>query len=240
MKRLILLLLPALFLFNINVKANIPTGGLTDFYKHLTSTIKYPEKARLKDLQGHSIILFTLTDGKLSATNIYAELGSGCDIEVLNQVLAYTNYKSIKNGKYALKTSFKLEGSTSVIENENFKTPEGYTELNVTIVGLAEPKVSYLNPKTDSDQFTKNFQIKWRGSNAPTGTPKIIVDGQEIEYNLANTINPNTIASIEILRDAASVAKYGEIAANGVIIITTKSTTITAPKKEAPVIKKEN
>jgi TonB-dependent SusC/RagA subfamily outer membrane receptor len=239
MKKLILLLLPAFLMVYAPLKANTNiTGGIDDFYKHLTSTIKYPEKARLKDLQGHSIILFTVTDGKLSNTNIYAELGSGCDVEVLNKVLAYTNFKTIKNGKYALRTSFKLEGSTSAIENENFKMPDGYIALNVTIVATPPPTTAYLVPKGDSDQVNNNFSVKWRGTNIPTNTPKIIIDDKEIAYAQMSDIDPKTIASIQILRDGSALTKYGVSAVNGIIIITTKTTPSPVVKKEVIIDKK--
>ena len=38
-----------------------------------------------------------------------------------------------------------------------------------------------------------------------------------------NTINPNDIESIEVLKDASSTAIYGSSGANGIIIVTTKS-----------------
>lgn len=51
--------------------------------------------------------------------------------------------------------------------------------------------------------------------------PLYIVDGMPIEGGL-DYLNPNDIASIEVLKDAASGAVYGARAANGVILVTTK------------------
>ena len=48
----------------------------------------------------------------------------------------------------------------------------------------------------------------------------VLVDG--IEWSMDN-VNPNDIESISVLKDAASTAIYGTRAANGVILITTKS-----------------
>lgn len=63
-----------------------------------------------------------------------------------------------------------------------------------------------------------NFQI--RGiSTLGNNSPLILVDG--IERSLSR-INPNTIASVTVLKDAASTAVYGSRAANGVLLITTK------------------
>lgn len=52
--------------------------------------------------------------------------------------------------------------------------------------------------------------------------PLYIVDGMPIDGGL-DYLNPNDIASIEVLKDAASGAVYGARAANGVVLVTTKS-----------------
>lgn len=51
-------------------------------------------------------------------------------------------------------------------------------------------------------------------------SPLYIVDGMYM--NSIDHINPNDIASIDVLKDASSAAIYGSRAANGVIIVTTK------------------
>ena len=51
--------------------------------------------------------------------------------------------------------------------------------------------------------------------------PLIVVDG--ILGGDLNTINPNNIESIEVLKDASATAIYGARGASGVIIVTTKS-----------------
>ena len=51
--------------------------------------------------------------------------------------------------------------------------------------------------------------------------PLYIVDGMPIGGGIDN-INPADIASIEVLKDAASAAVYGARAANGVVLVTTK------------------
>lgn len=68
-----------------------------------------------------------------------------------------------------------------------------------------------------------------------SGSPVVVVDGNIREGGL-NDINPNEIASIEILKDAGATALYGARASNGVILVTTKSgapgkTTVTLDAK---------
>jgi TonB-dependent starch-binding outer membrane protein SusC len=62
-----------------------------------------------------------------------------------------------------------------------------------------------------------------RGQNSITGSnnPLIVLDGVIFMGSLVD-INPNDIASYDILRDAVSAAAYGSRAANGIIAITTK------------------
>jgi len=61
-----------------------------------------------------------------------------------------------------------------------------------------------------------------RGTRSLTGgsNPLVLADG--VPVNSINDINPNDIASLEILKDAAAAAIYGSRASNGVILITTK------------------
>nr|WP_299070471.1 TonB-dependent receptor [uncultured Allomuricauda sp.] len=68
------------------------------------------------------------------------------------------------------------------------------------------------------------FDIRVRGTStfSAGGTgPLYVVDGQQLD-NIDN-IDPNDIASLEVLKDGATTAIYGTRGANGVVLITTKS-----------------
>jgi TonB-linked SusC/RagA family outer membrane protein len=68
------------------------------------------------------------------------------------------------------------------------------------------------------------FQIRGRSTLSTSiadRTPLIVVDGFPIEGGF-NTINPNDIKSVDVLKDAAATSIYGARASNGVIVITTK------------------
>ena len=65
-----------------------------------------------------------------------------------------------------------------------------------------------------------SIQIHGYSSNSKT-SPLMIVDG--LKVNDISYLDPETIASIEILKDAASAAIYGVEAGNGVVLVTTKS-----------------
>ena len=66
-----------------------------------------------------------------------------------------------------------------------------------------------------------SIRIRGAGSYSVSNEPLIIVDGIPFPGNL-NSINPNDIESLNVLKDAASTSLYGSSAANGVIMITTK------------------
>ena len=66
-------------------------------------------------------------------------------------------------------------------------------------------------------------RVRIRGANSVLGNndPLYVIDGYiGADYNM---VNPSDIASIQVLKDAASTSIYGSRGANGVIIITTKS-----------------
>jgi TonB-linked SusC/RagA family outer membrane protein len=65
------------------------------------------------------------------------------------------------------------------------------------------------------------IQIRAASSISGASNPLIVVDGYPISGGL-ETVNPNDIQSLEVLKDAASAAIYGSRGANGVILVTTK------------------
>lgn len=73
-----------------------------------------------------------------------------------------------------------------------------------------------------SGKAGQNVNIQLRGNRSVSGgsDPLYIIDGAQ--GGSVNTLNPNDIESIEILKDASSTAIYGSQGANGVIIVTTK------------------
>nr|WP_294899196.1 TonB-dependent receptor [uncultured Pedobacter sp.] len=79
--------------------------------------------------------------------------------------------------------------------------------------------------------------IKIRGTSTLSGgvNPLYVVDGQQLD-NIDN-LNPNDIASIEVLKDGASAAIYGAQSANGVVIVTTKKGKVGHTKVDATYVR---
>lgn len=68
-----------------------------------------------------------------------------------------------------------------------------------------------------------NFVIRGAGSLTQSTAPLFIIDGFPSEASGMSALNPNDIASIDVLKDASATAIYGSRGANGVVIVTTKS-----------------
>ncbi|MDP9047914.1 MAG: TonB-dependent receptor [Bacteroidota bacterium] len=72
-----------------------------------------------------------------------------------------------------------------------------------------------------SPDATFRILVRGGGSITQTNDPLYVIDGVQVENGI-NTLSPQDIESIDVLKDAASTAIYGARGANGVVIITTK------------------
>ena len=119
---------------------------------------------------------------------------------------------------YGTQRKKDVTGSTVTIKGETLneiKAPNIFNQLQ----GRA-PGVDIVN---NSTQIGSGGQIRIRGNRSLTGNnnPLIVVDGM-VYGGSVNDINPDNIASLDILKDASATAIYGSRGSNGVIIITTK------------------
>lgn len=95
--------------------------------------------------------------------------------------------------------------------------------LPVNVANALKGVTAGVTATTANGQPGSQAQIRVRGvGTINDSNPLYIVDGMPIEGGL-DYLNPQDIKSIEVLKDAASGAVYGARAANGVILVTTKS-----------------
>jgi TonB-linked SusC/RagA family outer membrane protein len=85
-------------------------------------------------------------------------------------------------------------------------------------------RVAGVNVTSSDGQPGSPINIVIRGSNSVTqdNSPLYVIDGFPIESPENNSLDPNDIESIEVLKDASATAIYGARGANGVILVTTK------------------
>ena len=180
--------------------------------------------------QGTSNAVLTDIDGRYNI-----KVKSGASIEF--QFLGYKKHliKDIKGGTY----NVALETDNIVIDDVIvLGTRMAKSDLTGAVGSLSEKQLKEI----PSSSFTQSMQgkvagvyvtsaarpgdsptIKVRGTNSINygQDPIYVIDGIVVDEGL-NNINPDDIASIEVLKDASSKAIYGYRAANGVILVTTK------------------
>lgn len=134
-----------------------------------------------------------------------------------------------------------ITGSVSSVKAEELNSV-----ASSSVSQMLQGRVAGMNSIQRSAQPGAGMSINIRGAASPSGNnaPLYVVDGVPLQSNSTadpgldsssydlrtgvdrdplNTINPNDIESIEVLKDASAAAIYGASAANGVILITTKS-----------------
>lgn len=170
---------------------------------------KYTVKAKTGDVLVFSYMGmqdFTATVGSNSTVNAkMKEDGKELD-EVV--VVAY--------GK-AKKTSYT--GSATQIKSEQLENRPLTNALSVL-----EGSTSGVQIQSSAGQPGSAPEVRIRGFSSVNGsnTPLYIVDGVPYAGDISN-LNSSDIESLTVLKDASSTSLYGSKAANGVIIITTKS-----------------
>lgn len=118
---------------------------------------------------------------------------------------------------YGTQSRVSLTGAVSQISSKDIENKPVLNTLQA-LQGEAPNLIiqqSQLNPGS-------NVSINIRGvGTLGNNDPLVVIDG--IIGGNINTLNPNDIASVSVLKDAGSAAIYGSRAANGVLLVTTKS-----------------
>jgi len=119
---------------------------------------------------------------------------------------------------YGTQKKVNLTGAVSTV---NFEKEALSRPLTTATAGLAGMSAGLAVLQGSGRPNAEGVSVKIRGIGTLNNSdPLILVDG--VEQSLSN-VNPNDIASISILKDAASCAIYGNRGANGVILVTTKT-----------------
>lgn len=142
--------------------------------------------------------------------------GATIDVSLAEQI---SNLNEVVVVGYGTQTKKDLTGAVSQVkvaqlENENPQSVQDALRGNVP--GLNISQVNSASAKGGGD-----LQVRGRSSINAGTTPLFVVDGVIYPGQLSD-INPNDIATIDVLKDASSTAVFGAKAASGVVLITTK------------------
>ena len=119
---------------------------------------------------------------------------------------------------YGVQKKSDLTGSVSSIREEDFQnrsTSDAAAALQGKAAGI------HIINRSGAPGASASIRVRGFSSNSGNIGPLLIVDGLKVDN--ISYLDPSMIASMEVLKDAASAAIYGAQAGNGVVLITTKS-----------------
>ena len=166
----------------------------------------YSIQAETGDVLTYSYVGYadlTMTVGASDVIDVQMQEG-----EILDEVVV-TGYQSQRKRD--------ITGAVSIISADDLNvTPAA--SLSQKLAGKAAG-VTISTSGTPGD----GTAIRIRGFNSLSNNdPLVVIDGVPTKDNFLNSINPNDIESIQVLKDAASASIYGARSSNGVIVVTTK------------------
>jgi TonB-linked SusC/RagA family outer membrane protein len=204
-------------------------------------------KGSVKDLKnepliGSSVVIKNTTMGTFTDANgdfqmeiapafkdstiVFSQLGYTTEEVVINQkrefnIILYEDLKVLTEiviTGYTAQEKGKVTGAVTTISAETISrlpVPSIDQALQGRVPGLV------ITQNTGAPGEGVAVRIRGAGSINSNNSPLYVVDG--IPTLDINTLSPQDIASITVLKDAGSTAIYGSRAANGVVIVTTKS-----------------
>jgi len=188
----------------------------------VTIVVKGTTQGTITDVDGN----YTLTNVPSNATLVFSFVGMRTqEIVVGNQtsinvtlIADVIGIEEVVAVGYGTQKRVNLTGSVASVSTEQLES-RNVTKSSLLLQGAMsgiQVRQSSGNPTEDG----ASLLIRGQGTFSGAGnSPLILVDG--IESGIDN-LDPDDIASVSILKDAASAAIYGSKAANGVILVTTK------------------
>jgi len=202
---------------NIVVKGS-PQGTITDLNGSFTIKAKIGQTLRV------SYIGYTAQDVKVTDINLTIRLKES--EKSLDEVVVIG---------YGTQKRKDVTGSISSITGNDLRKTQPATfdqALQGKVAGVVVQQIS------GQPGGGVSIQIHGISSISSSNSPLYVIDGVIITAssdpgngsNPLNTINPSEIESIDVLKDASATAIYGSQATNGVIVITTKRGSVSAPQ----------
>lgn len=201
----------------VSDQQGVTIPGVTVLVKSTNSKTSTDAKGRFKISvpEGKVTLVFTYVGMQQREISVDAKQST---VEVSMED-AHKDLNEVVVVGYGVSKKRDLTGSVASVKgNELVKAPASSVDQ------LLEGKVPGMQVITSSGQPGSGAVIRIRGLGSRSdANPLVVIDG--IPFGDAGNIkqvNPDDIASIEVLKDASSAAIYGSRGANGVILITTK------------------
>jgi TonB-dependent starch-binding outer membrane protein SusC len=187
-----------------------------------TVLVKGTETGTITDLDGKFEILATAADVLIVSYVGYAskEITPGDQTSLVIQLSADLNaLDEVVVVAYGVQKRSDVTGAIGSANTDDFNKGVVVNPGQLLQGKVAGVNVSNVSGEPGAEQ---NVIIRGIGSLRSGTTPLYVVDGFVLDNAALNFINPQDIATIDVLKDASAAAIYGARAANGVIVITTK------------------
>lgn len=197
---------------NVTSDQNEPLPGVNILVKGTTI-------GTITDLEGN----YTLGTSGLGKTLIFSYIGYiSQEVEIngrtsidISMVDDSQNLQEVVVVGYTSKQITELSSSVNVVSGERLRD---VTSNNVADLLQGKAPGVIVSRSSGNPNSEPNVVIRGSSSITAGSAPLYVVDGI-----IGGSANPNDIESVTVLKDAAATGLYGSRAANGVIIITTKT-----------------
>jgi len=117
-------------------------------------------------------------------------------------------------------TAQRRQDITSAVSSVNMESAQ--REISASVLQRLDGRVAGVTVENSGSPGSRST-VRIRGvSSFQNNDPLYIIDGTPVQGSYLNFINPNDIAEMQVLKDAAAASIYGSRANNGVVIIETK------------------
>ncbi|WP_186757946.1 M56 family metallopeptidase [Echinicola salinicaeni] len=187
-----------------------PYGGMNNWNDYLASSLRYPEQAKEKGVEGTVYVTFVVDKtGELKDPQILRGIGSGADEEAIRVIKNADKWKPGKQNGTAVNVRMKVPIKFA-INDQNKKKSNRLNEVVVVGYGVQAKK-----SPTDGASVNKQ-EIKHLNQAI------FFINGEEYDKEIISQISPVDIESISVLKDEKATNKYDAKGKNGVIEITLK------------------
>lgn len=213
----------------VSGKVTDPSGielpGVTVVVKRTTlgTTTGADGKYSLANVPSDAILVFSFVGMKTQEIPVAGK--TGINVTMLEDAIGIEEVVAVG---YGVQKKVNLTGAVSSVNFEkDVLTSRSITNISSAMAGMTSGVRTRQENGLPRDNNEASIRIRGVGSLNLSSEPLVLVDGSVANFN---SVNPNDVASISVLKDAASAAIYGARASNGVILITTKTGSNTGGK----------
>ena len=209
------------------VKAKVVSGKVTDINGNPLSGVSILEKGTTNGTASREDGTFTLTVSAQNVILVFSSLGYlSKEVKVSDNMLVTLEKTDAELDQvvvvgYGTQKKINLTGAVSSVDfDKQSMNSRAVSNVSSALAGMASGVSVRQSSGLPSENNNAALSVRGVGSLNISSAPLVLIDGQVGDIN---SVSPNDVASVSILKDAASAAIYGSRASNGVILITTKT-----------------